>query len=330
MFNYREDTKNRELISKLLPSGINNSGLQKILKQNIIKTNMSFFFNKKINEDNILLYTNFLKTDFYTNEAGEIIEGRKYLFDLILALLYEEAISIEEVFNILGTETDSEVLAAIEIFEKMVILELGLFSIDLTGAASISTKYFKKIYITDNIPTLYYGEKYRLTYKNADNILDELIIIQNSALTEESLVIGDLTTLDALDFSLDGISGTSPSPLSSITRINRYQANIENENISKFCFFLNYNIETIEATKYYDETLVKKYLAIQSYSGNTRGSYKKMKSDGTIETKYFTNLAGISYYDELNLMFTNEVDYLKQNNFLKTFWTFILDRTINY
>ena len=323
MFEYREDTRNDEMIYKLLPSGLDNLGLQGIIKQIFLKKNMKEFFLERITEDNILLYSNLLKQDFrdYDEDSNTYIlisgPNRKYLFDLIIALTFEEAISIEEILEII--EANDYATDVIEIFERMLVLELGLFTLNTAGLTLETTQYSKKFYITDNIPTLTYGKQYTDSYENEENILNELNLIETSALLISPLTEDQKTILTNLGYYTD------TNITNSITRINRLPANIEGINIPKFSFLLNYNYEDSA----YNETLLRKFYAIQSYStGTTRGSYRKLV-DGVIVTKYFTDLSEISYYDELSNMITNKDDYIAINEYLKTFWTFILDRTIN-
>jgi hypothetical protein len=335
MFKYRQEFKDKEMDYKIIPSGISKEGFQSLLKQRILRRDMKEFFNKKINETNILEYTKLLEENFYTKDivvedekaVQELkIENRKYLLDLTMIALYEEAISIEEVFSLEDTKTIDEL---IDIFEQIAFLELGLFTIDLSDIDPVpKSKYYNKIYITDNIKLLSFGETYRASYESIQNIYNEVSVLYNDS--NSILEAADKTYLTDLGFFDNSLypSVTTENSVSSLTKVNRFPANIEGNKISIFSFLMNY-ITTEDSGTVYNENMLRKFYAISVNGSNTRGSYKKIE-DGIIVTKYFDGLDGISYYDTLKTIFSNETQFKRINEFLHTFWNFILERTINY
>jgi hypothetical protein len=132
--------------------------IQRRIKEIIPKDFLFLFFEKSINENNIMEFGKLLDLEMVNN---------KYLFDLILALLYKEVISIENIENIIS-DIDIEVL------EKAVVLEYGLFEIPdgLMGTA-IDDNYEIK-FIRDYVPRIYYGINDKISYKDFENISNEL------------------------------------------------------------------------------------------------------------------------------------------------------------
>ena len=135
----------------------------------------------------------------------------------------------------------------IELFEQIAFLELGLFSLDLSGITLPQSKYYNKIYITDNVRLLTFGEKYRSSYQSVENIYNEVSSLYELS-KKDILEAGDITYLSGLGFFNDTLhdSDSVENTVSSLTKINRFPANIEGENISIFSFLFNF-ITTTES-----------------------------------------------------------------------------------
>lgn len=341
-FKYRELESNVNNISSLdkivLPRGVSSEDIQSIIKNRISRPMVASFLNNVINEDNIIQYATLLKQEFIpdTLDDNSIIQPysytrdeNKYVYDLIIALIYEESITLAEILTILetavngGAGTEASLITAIDTLEKMVMLEYGLYS--STATIGETHKYKKKIYIGLNIPTLIYGEKYRYSYKDVANISAELGVLEVDATTETTLTALQRTDLTALDFYNDN-TGNSLTNVTTINRVNRYSSNVEGQYLPIYSFLINAYNENGD----YDKRMIRKHHAIQADGPNTFGHYYKKNASGTLEIKYFTGLETLSYYSHLNNIITNKTSYQNIGNYIRVFWKFILDRTINY
>jgi hypothetical protein len=299
----------------LLPrlSNLTEEGIQDIIKSRISQKDFSDFLEKKINEDTIEDYRKLLelKGNLYAipgEPSSNKIENdkkRKYLFDLIMVVLYEELLTYNQIISVVQT---NGVLISINIFEKMVVLEYELFI--LTKNITETTKTFFKKYIADNLINIYHSTKNFSSYRNLANIEEELQKIYTA-------------TLAATPYS-----GTLPSILSSIgdfnykslVRINGQLATVEKENQSKYLFILNYNsYEDEEENIIYDRSYIRKYWALTD-----KNAYY-IKNGIKI---YFDGLTDYSYYELFDSEY-NE-DYAEAHNFLTKLWENITQRTINY
>jgi hypothetical protein len=286
----------------LLPSFYNltNEGIQDIIKSKISKTEFSDFLEKKINEDTIEDYRKLLELDGSLYVQLEADNDKKYLFDLIMVLLYEEVLTYSQ---IIASIQSLGPLEAISIFEKMVVLEYELFI--LTKNITETTKTFFKTYITDNIVNIYHSTKDFLSYKDLANVEDELQKIY-------------IATLAAAPFS-----GTLPTVLNSIgdfdhkslVRINGQLATVEKENQSKYLFILNYN----STSSFFDKSYIRKYWALTD-----RNAYY-IKNGIRI---YFDGLTTYSYYGLFSSTYSS--NYQSAHDFLTKLWENITQRTINY
>jgi hypothetical protein len=267
--------------------------IQTFIKQRITRSQIEKFLENKMTELNIGAYAKLFESSIYTYTSPE---NKKYFFDLIMALLYEEILSFEEISLIIAANTTID--AALLIFEKIVVLEYELYTLDESIEEDVAS--YKKVYITDNLPIVYYGNNLMSSYKDVQNLTAELTRIFNDSLASQGLL--SLPTV---------LTGFSPA---SLIRVNNQDAIVEvGPNISKYSFLLNYN----STSELFDKRLLKQYYGIQS------GYYKK---DG--ETISLSGISGYSYYPLLSDEYTE--DYRKANLFLKDFWDAIRQRTINY
>jgi hypothetical protein len=226
-------------------TGYTQSDIQRIIKEAVPKSFVFEFLDKSINESNISKFGRLLN-------VSEIND--KYLFDLIIALLYKEVISIEQITEVIAIPRN--------ILEKAVILEYNLYEI-IGGFTATSANNNAIKYVRNHIPKLYYGLADRLSYRNEANILSELLKLYN------------LTDVD-----FDWPSGLDDAFNSaSMVRINDNESYIEGENISLYSFLINYDTTNIY--------FIRKKKALES------GVYRKIESgvekDETLSelTSYF-------------------------------------------
>jgi hypothetical protein len=294
----------------LLPrlSNLTQEGIQDVIKSRISQKDFSDFLEKKINEDTIEDYRKLLelKGNLYAipGETSSTKLGndniRKYLFDLIMVVLYEELLTYNQIISLIQS---SGVLTSVNIFEKMVVLEYELFI--LTKNITETTQTFFKTYIADNLIEIYHSTKNFSSYRNLANVEEELQKIYTA-------------TLAATPYS-----GTLPSILSSIgdfnykslVRINGQSATVEKENQSKYLFILNYN----STSSFFDKSYIRKYWALT----NKNAYYIK---DGI--RIYFDGLTAYSYYGLFSSSFSS--NYKLAHDFLTKLWENITQRTINY
>jgi len=275
--------------------------IQTFIKQRITRSQIEKFLENKMTELNIGAYAKLFESSIYTYTSPE---NKKYFFDLIMALLYEEILSFEEISLIIATNAaNMDTDAALLIFEKIIVLEYELYTLPVEIDIDKDVASYKKVYITDNLPIIYYGNSLMSSYKDAENLTAELTRIFNDSLASQGLSSLP-TVLTEFEFS--------PAPL---IRVNNQDAIVEvGPNISKYSFLLNYN----STDELFDKRLLKQYYGIQS------GYYKK---DGV--TISLSDISGYSYYPLLLFNKYTE-DYRKANLFLKDFWDAIRQRTINY
>jgi hypothetical protein len=268
-------------------------GIQNIIKSKISKENFLRFLNKKIVEENTKDYEELL--DFESTEGiykDYNVSIKKYLYDLISVAIYEEALSFSEVKALILADS----VNAIQILEKIAVLEYGLYSLE--GISLPTTTEFDKIYITDNVKTLYHSTKKFSAYKDLDNLNAELASILGST----SIPTTSPTTFPS-DFTA-----------TSLFRINERLATIEKTNMSLYSFLLNYNT----TSSVNDRSFLRKYHAV-----NGAGYY--YKNNNKI---YLTGLNTLSYYKYL--VATHNTSYETAHNFLTTLWEKMLNGTINY
>jgi hypothetical protein len=292
---------------------ISDAGIQDYLKYRIGEINMEKFLDEKIDETNVDEYRKLLEmrdNALYNitghEEDPDISEKKKYLFDLALSLLYDEVFTFSQIESIMR---DEGVYDAATIFEKIIILEYGLFY--LNHNILETTKNFERFYIIDNIPELYYKSLSLPSYRNLTNLEAELQKIYDQTLEELSLVSAP-SALPA-DFNYKAL-----------VRINGEPATIEGANMSTYWYILNYNDTT--SPNVFDRDLLRKYYALDNDITGTKGYYYK---DGNLTTKiYFTGIDSYSYYGLLSN--SHNLNYQQARIFLRTFWQNILDGTINY
>jgi len=280
-------------ISPLFFERLTETSIQNIIKSKIKKEDFFNFLNKNMIEENISKFQKVLDFESKTGLYKDIPEdNKKYVFDLISVALYEEIFSIENV-ELLISENASN---ALDILEKIAVLEYGLYSLE--GISLPTTTEFDKIYITDNVKTLYHSTKKFLAYKDLDNLNAELASILGST---------SIPTTSPTAFPSD-------FTVTSLFRINERLATIEKTNMSLYSFLLNYNT----TSSVNDRNFLRKYHAV-----NGAGYYYKNN------TKiYITGLNTLSYYKYLSA--THNASYETAHNFLITLWEKMLNGTINY
>jgi hypothetical protein len=268
--------------------------IQTLIKQRINRSQVALFLENKITETSLDSFAKLFESGLYANVSEE---KKKYFFDLVMAVIYEELLSLEQIFTMASQlfTLDDVVL----VLEKMVVLEYELYTLE--EEIEETTTDFKKIYITDNVPILLYGNKQFPSYKDLTNVETEMGKIYDDTLAD-------------LGFSLPAVlSGLSFNSLSQV-RINNLSADIESPTkISTYSFLLNYN--TLSGN--FDQRLLRQYYALQN------GYY--IKNGVEID---FSGLSSYSYYSLLSNTFSS--DYSNAHIFIKKFWDQILERTINY
>ncbi len=317
-------------------SPITNEGIQKIIKSRISKENMSLFLSKKMNEDSIEDFRKLFEDSFFDGylgteeeEALELITPtpRKYLFDLILAVLFEELLSFNQVKDILQNREDG----AVSVFEKMIVLEYNLFSYKqsmLNTNFLIKTKFANKKYVMNYIPTILHGVPGIKSYKDIANLESELLSIFDPLIRS---TISPAYPNSALTFFRRIIDDNSFG-FKSVARINKAEAHIEKDEISRYSFFLNFNREN--ASNNHNLEHSRKFHALkidEEDSEKTQGFYYKEGSNSPI---FFNDIRSYSYYPLLreNSISTSNIeqDRMKAYIFLKKYGEQIIERTINY
>jgi hypothetical protein len=303
---------------------ISNEGVQAVMKSRISKENMTLFLSKKMSEDSIEDYRKLFEDDFFDDYLLIADTPRKYLFDLILAVLFEELLSFDQVRNILDEEKDGALL----IFEKMIVLEYNLFSYkDTIYNTSLfnNTKPFAKKYVMNYIPTLLHGVPGIKSYKDLTNLENEMKKVFNPLLVSEISPAYPNAALSSLRRTLKD----NLFDFDSIARINKEEAWIEKDKISTYSFFLNYN--RTGNTSPFNIEHIRKYRALEINPSNieeTMGFYTKGES---AEKIFFKDIRGYSYYPFLRGQTTTlDEDMRKAHIFLKKYGEQIIERTINY
>ena len=259
--------------------------IQKIIKKEVSKPFMFNFFDKVMNEQNIAKFARLLGSDI----------DSKYLFDLIVALLYKEVISIETIYSFVGTYPD-----IVNLLEKAVVLEYGLY--EIPGGLVLSNTTNEPIrYIRDFIPRLYYGQAGILSYKDQANIASELTNLYETVTP---------VWPSAVDTGFSSLS---------MTRINDAPAYIEQDNVPLYNFLINYDITNIY--------FIRKNRALNSgVYGKTENGIDKIKSLSELRTIPEFHY---SKYHEL-VGNPNHANWTDAHNFLLEFHEKIKNGTINY
>lgn len=243
----------------------------------------------------------------------------KYAFDLILAILYEELASFSDIASITASKGADSLL----IFEKMVVLEFDLYVLDaaVTGATSSS----EKLHIVDDVPSIFHGAKGVLSYKDIQNVRDQIENIYADSLSAAGLVSLP-TVLSGASFET-GVSTTTSK--AALARINGLAADCEGNNIALYSFLINYDVG--------NKGFIKRHKAL--YTSND-GYYVKRSVSSTGAVTSTTVYLGVSapsglrltqflHYAKYNSL-TEVTDYKNARNLLLEFRRQISERTINY
>jgi hypothetical protein len=153
--------------------GYSKENIQNIIKKEIPKSFVFDFLDKVLNEKNVNTFSLLLDKDIVTS---------KYAFDLLIALLYREVITINDIIKseIEGQERLIDKSNFIDILEAAIVLEYGFYEIPDTATITDPTNNNPIKYIRDMIPRLYYGNSGLLSYKDETNISNELEKIYNT------------------------------------------------------------------------------------------------------------------------------------------------------
>jgi hypothetical protein len=275
------------------------SGIQNIMKSRIVKEDFLRFLNSKMIGENFLHYEKIidLNGNLY---SGLEKDKRKYLFDLIITLLYEEILQFPQIETIVLADREQ----AINTFEKMIVLEYDLFFIETTVP---STSFeLDKIYIEDNIREIFYSTNIKNSYKDLNNFKEEVQKIYTNYVAANPFPTS--SGIPSNFFLEDGSFNYSL-----FFRINGNLSEIE-KNTSLYSFLLNYNSLSSSSM---NRTNLRKYIAF------TNGFYYKDN-----EKKRLDGLSSYSYYGLLDDEFNQS--YRDAQLFLTGLWDKMLEGTINY
>jgi hypothetical protein len=279
---------------------LSSSGIQNVIKSRITKEDFNKFLNSKIIAENFKDYEKIIDIEG-TLYSGLDKSQRKYLFDLIIVILYEEIMQFPQIESIIL----SNINQALVIFEKMVVLEYDLFFIEGNTVPSSSIE-LDKVYIEDNIRELYYGTNLKNSYKDLGNLKTEVQAIYSNYVAENPFPVS--SGIPSNFFLADGSFNYSL-----FFRINGNSSEIE-KNTSIYSFLFNYNSLSSVVM---DRTNLRKFLAFSN------GFYYKDNEKKTLD-----GLTSYSYYGLLSNTFSSS--YRNAQLFLTGLWDKMLDGTINY
>jgi hypothetical protein len=284
-----------DTISPLYFETLSQFSIQNIIKSRISKESFLEFLNKNMIEETIAVYQEILDLESTTGLYKDFEDfQKKYLFDLIMVILYEEVLTFTDIKSKIITLG----VSVIDVFEKIVVLEYGLFNIE--RSISLTNQEFDKIYILDNVKNIYHGNNNFTSYRDIKNIEVEV------------------------NKYLDGVSVPNEIPSDFLAtiffRINERRSDIEkSQYIYKYIFLLNYNSTNLFA----DRDLLKKHYAIGANNSQVYGYYYKSN-----EKIYLSGISNLSYYQYLTESYN--ADYQEAHEFLVSMWQKLLDGTINY
>jgi hypothetical protein len=296
-----------------LPAESTSESIQSAIKRRISRQALLEFLLSRMNEDSIDDFRKLLEIrgDTFAVEGSEEAANykRKRLFDMTLAVVAEEVLTPAQALEIIE---DLGVAQAADLFEKMAVLEYGLFYLE--SESSEVTRGFSRYYVADNLVSLLHSSQSAKSYKDLTNVEEELSSVFQY-------------TLDSLGISappsalISAIPGFGQESLRSklLVRINGAQAPAEGQYLGKYKFFINYNT----TSSYQDRDLLRKFRAIQPSGPGTVGYYVK----GNVK-HYLDGLSGYSYYGLLQG--SHVQGYQDARNFLVSLWDNILERTIHY
>lgn len=307
---------------RLLPPLVDttSAGLQSVLKSRIDKADMLSFLERKLTEEAIDPMREILDVEgslyAISGETAQDLPGnnyqRKRLFDMAMIAMYEELVTPEKVIS---TVQSLGVRAAADLFEKMAVLESGMYYLekDLSAEATSSSE---SIYITDGVSSIHYADPTRDSYQSLANVEEEL---QN--IYDETLGAGTLpAAITSLIPDFDEMG-------KAFVRINGRRSPAEGSSIARYKFLLNYT-STADAM---DRSLLRKYWAVTSDGlGGTYGYYVRdgrrvyltgltIATGGAEDYAYYSLLAG-SYNS----------GYKAARDFLYALWSNTASRTIHY
>lgn len=264
------------------------SNIQELIKNKIKKNDLKAYFDLILTEDSIDIYRELLELD--NDNEFNVAMRDKYVYDLVIALLYEEALSLEDVKNIIVGYP----LTYRSIFEKMVVLEYNLFALNVDDdSISEPEDLAEKRYVRDFIVKCYYNHPSLISYKDKDNFESEINNL-------------DITIPQALEN--EGFNECS------CIRINDQLAYIEKNNIALYSFLINY------------KTTNKEF--IRKYYGIKNGYYIKKISELAQEKIELLDLKDIMFYNNYSLTPEDSLQTIRE--FLDTYRNLLINRTINY
>ncbi len=177
------------------------------------------FFNFLLNENNITIINEFI----YTLDSLSDIENKNNIYIYLIFLLYNEEISINNLFK-----NDFQIIDNPNLENEVIKRIIN----------NINTKSVKKnIYVRDLIINTFHSIKTNnIIYKNLESIISTVEIIYNS------LSFDDKENIDNIfHHILDYDKGIDTLPLLTklFLRIN-YESSLVEENIQVFSYILNY------------------------------------------------------------------------------------------
>ncbi len=210
---YSEDSAGAvRATSKLSPplQETSSIGLQAILKSRIDRVKMDAFLERKLTEDSIDSMRSILdiEGDLYSSEQDNY--QRKRLFDMVIMALYEELLTPEKAVSIVGS---IGVTGAADLFEKMAVLESGMYYLD-KDLSAVTTSASESVYITDSVSSIYYADQTRDSYQSLENVEEELQAIYDET---SAPITGLAATLATGTGSVSLTAGTTSKILSGET-----------------------------------------------------------------------------------------------------------------
>lgn len=270
--------------------------LQDTIKMTIDRELLKRFLQRRITPDTLEQYSEILDIN---SDMYNVVSNRKYLFDLVMIILYEEILSLSEIKEVLAENLPLETL------EEMVILEYELFSLPQSSGSEVTTDIFYRKYVSDYIVELKYKSVNYKSYASIGNIKDELEKIADKVFEDTE------TTKDELEEFLGAFNPTD------FIRINGKASVLESTDLlSKVMFLLNYN----STSTVLDRSFYRKSKALAEGISVVGKEYFGPDYSGYIESYgYFGYFTG-----------SHDPTLEKLHKFVEKFLTKIKSGTVNY
>jgi hypothetical protein len=283
------------------------SSIVDIIRERIPRQGMESFLSSRVTSDSVRSFSGLLQLRDGAMYGGSGAD-RKRLFDLALAVVYEELLSLDQVAEVCSpSPVGLGPAAAADLFEKMLVLEYNLFYLT-KDLGEFQSRSFERFYMSENLVSVYYSDKSRRSYSDLANLNEELDDISSYVSGQSSGSESDVMAVidDFTASSIVGINGKDPAA--------------EGGNISKYRFLFNYNT----TSSLFDRELLRKYWAVTPDNlGKPHGYYIK---DG--ERVYLDGVLGYSYYGLLKPSYDEA--HGRAHDYIIKLWENISQRTINY